>query len=79
MATVCVESAPLVWSQRTLALEARPLQMVWVQQPLLINLTVFPWIPLGICTSEIVVTTVSGRLFLLDLCRRLQEAVPLAA
>jgi hypothetical protein len=79
MATACVKSAPLAWSQRTLALEARPLQMAWVQQPLLMDLSVFPWIPLGTCTLVIILFTVSARFFRLGLCRRSQEAALLAA
>ena len=77
--TACVESVPLAWSRRLLALEARPLQMAWVQQPLLIFLTVFLLTPLGTCTLAIVVTTVSARFFRLALSQRSQVAVLLAA
>jgi hypothetical protein len=79
LATACVESAPLAWSQRTLALEARLLRMAWVQQPLFMGPTAFPWIPLGTCTLAIMIIIVSARFFLLVLCRRSQEAALLAA
>jgi hypothetical protein len=60
-------------------MEARALRMAWVQQPFFMDLSVFLWILLGTCTLQIFPVIVSARFFLLALCRRLQEAVLLAA
>jgi hypothetical protein len=53
--------------------------MAWVQPPLLMDLSVFLWILSVTYTSVILATTVFARFFLLALCRRSQEAAPLAA
>jgi hypothetical protein len=53
--------------------------MAWVHQPLLIGLMVFLWMSLGTCTLVILLITVSAKLTLLALCRRLLEAGLLAA
>jgi hypothetical protein len=53
--------------------------MAWVQQPLLMDLSVFPWIPLGMFMLRIFLIAVSERFSPLALFRRSQEAVLLAA